>query len=72
MTSISEMKSKCPNLKANMEFCSCSYTACDKTGLCCQCVQYHRKMNQIPGCFFSSKGEKSYDRSFSKFCEDQG
>ncbi len=60
---------KC-NIEANMAFCSCSYEPCERKGKCCECVQYHRKMNQIPGCFFTSKGEKSYDRSFKKFMAD--
>jgi hypothetical protein len=65
------MKEACPNLKANLAGCTCSYTSCDKTGLCCQCVSYHRQMGQIPGCFFTDAAERSYDRSFGKFCRDR-
>lgn len=64
------MKDRCPNLKVNLEHCSCSYSGCDKQGLCCQCVAYHRQMRQIPGCFFSAEGEQSYDRSYANFCRD--
>jgi hypothetical protein len=28
-------------------------------------------MKQIPGCFFSSEGEKTYDRSIDAFIKDQ-
>jgi len=28
-------------------------------------------MKQIPGCFFSSEGEKTYDRSIEAFIKDQ-
>jgi hypothetical protein len=28
-------------------------------------------MRQIPGCFFSAEGEKTYDRSFEAFIKDQ-
>jgi hypothetical protein len=65
-----KMKEACPNLQANLSECTCTYSACDKTGLCCQCVAYHRKMRQIPGCFFTGEGERSYDRSYANFCGD--
>lgn len=53
----------CPNQKENLVNCSCSYHSCSRKGLCCECVFYHRKNGQIPGCFFSAEAEKSYDRS---------
>lgn len=52
--------------KENLVACTCTYD-CEKRGKCCQCVAYHRKVKQIPGCFFSKEAEKSYDRSFSRF-----
>lgn len=64
------MATECPNKQKNLENCTCTYS-CGKRGLCCECVAYHRAANQIPGCFFSSSGEASYDRSFSKFCSDR-
>jgi hypothetical protein len=70
VANIQKMKDSCPNIKANLEACTCTYDACDKTGLCCQCVAYHRRMRQIPGCFFTSEGERTYDRSYAKFCSD--
>jgi hypothetical protein len=54
----------------NQHPCTCTY-ACDKHRKCCDCVAYHRKMNQIPGCFFSKEGEKTYNRSFAAFIKDQ-
>ena len=45
--------------------------SCSKRQKCCDCVAYHRKMKQIPGCFFSSEGEKTYDRSIDAFIKDQ-
>ncbi|MEK6777784.1 MAG: DUF6485 family protein [bacterium] len=65
--SYSEMKKKCPNLQENLSSCNCSYTSCDKTGLCCQCVHYHRQSNEIPACFFPDHAEKTWDRSFRNF-----
>ncbi|HET6420023.1 MAG TPA: DUF6485 family protein [Geobacteraceae bacterium] len=51
--------------------CTCTYTSCDKRGNCCKCVMYHREKGEIPGCFFSAKGERSYDRSLRNFIKDK-
>lgn len=51
----------------NMDFCNCSYEPCPRKGLCCDCIQYHLKSNQIPACFFDDKAEKTYNRSISHF-----
>lgn len=50
--------------------CACTYT-CDKRHKCCECVASHRDKNEIPGCFFSVAGEKTYDRSIAAFIKDQ-
>ena len=55
-----------------IEHCTCTYTSCDKRGNCCKCVLYHREKGEIPGCFFSAKGERTYDRSLRNFIKDQG
>lgn len=55
---------------SNTNPCACTY-ACSKRQKCCDCVAYHRKMRQIPGCFFSPAGEKTYDRSIEAFIADQ-
>lgn len=54
-------------VEKNRENCSCSYTSCNKRGMCCDCVAYHRSNGEIPGCFFPSDGEKTYDRSVANF-----
>ncbi|BDF59314.1 hypothetical protein CE91St36_21310 [Christensenellaceae bacterium] len=54
----------------NMEHCTCTYN-CARRGLCCECVEHHRLAGEIPGCFFSKKGEASYDRSIAAFIRDQ-
>jgi len=56
----------------NKEHCTCTYTACDKRGNCCQCVVFHRKRGELPGCFFTDAGERSYDRSLKNFIKDRG
>lgn len=53
----------------NLKDCTCTYD-CDKKGMCCECVRYHRQRNEIPGCFFSKASEKTYNRSVNKFIED--
>jgi len=52
--------------------CTCTYTACDKRGNCCACVAFHQPKGQVPGCFFTTPGERSYDRSLENFLRDRG
>ena len=56
-------------VEKNMAACTCTYD-CEKRGKCCLCVAYHRNMKQLPGCFFSKEGERTYDRSVRKFIEE--
>jgi len=55
----------------NKKFCPCTYPNCDKKGMCCECIKYHREKGELPACFFSKEAEKTYDRSIRKFIEDQ-
>jgi hypothetical protein len=50
----------------NMKYCNCTYS-CDKKGECCECMHYHRKMGELPACYFDAKSEKTYDRSISYY-----
>lgn len=54
----------------NLEWCSCTFNACGKRGICCECVKYHREKDEIPGCFFSDDYERTYNRSIENFIED--
>ncbi|MBU0536338.1 MAG: cytosolic protein [Nanoarchaeota archaeon] len=56
----------------NKKRCSCTYSGCSRKGLCCECLAYHLKNDELPACCFSKEAEKTYDRSFRKFCENQG
>ncbi|MDD3593958.1 MAG: DUF6485 family protein [Candidatus Gastranaerophilales bacterium] len=56
-------------ISQNKAHCTCSYP-CQRRGLCCECVAYHRSAGQIPGCFFTPAGEKTYDRSYKAFIRD--
>jgi len=51
----------------NARQCTCSYDPCSRKGVCCDCVSYHLRMRQLPGCVFPPAAERSYDRSFEHF-----
>ncbi len=51
----------------NLDKCPCSYEKCDRKGICCECISYHIKARQLPGCCFSEDAERTYDRSFEHF-----
>jgi hypothetical protein len=58
--------SDCPNLRANLKDCSCTYS-CDLKGRCCECLKSHKANNELPACYFPPEVEKTYDRSIRKF-----
>ncbi|MEJ5165589.1 MAG: DUF6485 family protein [Thermoanaerobaculia bacterium] len=51
----------------NLKICTCTYEPCPRKGICCECILYHRKNGEIPGCFFSEKDERTYNRSIEFF-----
>ncbi len=51
----------------NLKKCTCSYDPCNKKGICCECLSYHLKNRQLPGCVFPPGAERTYDRSFEHF-----
>lgn len=53
----------------NKRKCNCTYEPCSKKGICCECIQYHWNMGELPACFFPDDVEKTYDRSIEKFVE---
>ncbi|MFQ5721783.1 MAG: DUF6485 family protein [Candidatus Aminicenantales bacterium] len=53
----------------NLERCNCTWEPCSRKGICCQCIQYHWSMKELPACFFPDEVEKTYDRSLKKFIE---
>jgi len=46
--------------------CNCTYS-CEKKGLCCKCVRYHRNRGELPACYFPDSIERTYDRSIENF-----
>jgi hypothetical protein len=55
----------------NTKNCTCTYS-CSTKGVCCDCLSYHLKSRQLPGCCFPPKAEKTYDRSFAAFARAWG
>ena len=55
------------NVETNQKNCTCTYASCTRRGQCCQCVTYHKKNGELPGCFFSTEAERTYDRSIANF-----
>jgi hypothetical protein len=56
---------KCANESVNARRCTCTYGGCSRHGLCCECIAYHRGMDELPGCLFTAEEERKYDRSAS-------
>ena len=55
------------NIEQNKKNCTCTYISCSHRGKCCECIQYHRSIGEIPGCLFPPEVEKTYDRSIKAF-----
>ncbi|NLU49971.1 MAG: hypothetical protein GXX09_06120 [Syntrophomonadaceae bacterium] len=62
------------NQEKLLKKCTCTYPGCIRKGKCCECVAYHRRKNQLPGCFFPPEIERTYDRSYRRFvaCQKGG
>lgn len=60
------MTSSCSNTNA----CPCT-AGCANHGKCCACVAYHNRNGEFPACFFTKKGEATWDRSFEMLCKDR-
>ena len=55
----------------NLKRCNCTYEPCSRKGICCECIAYHRRSNELPACYFSAAAERSYDRSIGRFIRDR-
>ena len=56
--------------ETNLAHCNCTYEPCSRKGICCECIAYHKGLNELPACFFSAEAERTYDRSIRKFIEE--
>jgi hypothetical protein len=54
-------------IKDNKAGCTCTYEPCSRKGRCCECIAYHRRLGELPGCVFPPEVEKTYDRSVARF-----
>jgi len=52
--------------ESNCQYCNCTYP-CSKQGTCCDCIHYHRRMGELPACYFPDHAEQTYDRSVEYF-----
>jgi len=52
--------------------CTCTYDPCERKGLCCECIAYHRQHEELPGCVFPPGVERSFDRSMARFAACYG
>lgn len=59
----------CENEKQNLKNCNCSYPGCPRKGKCCECIAYHRRMGELPACYFTAEQERTYDRSIAYFVQ---
>jgi hypothetical protein len=57
------------NIVANKSRCTCTYEPCERKGKCCDCILYHKRLGELPGCLFPPEVEKTYDRSIARFVE---
>lgn len=57
----------CTKLESNMSMCNCTYEPCSRKGICCECLAYHRRMDELPACYFPADVERTYDRSIRRF-----
>jgi hypothetical protein len=57
---------ECTRREQNLKNCNCTYD-CEKKGVCCQCLAYHRSSGELPACYFSKEAERTYDRSIAAF-----
>ena len=56
----------------NKKHCTCTYEPCSRKGRCCECVAYHRRSGEVPGCLFPPHAERTYDRSARYFAQVVG
>lgn len=62
---------KC-GLRESTALCSCTYEPCPRKGKCCECLRYHWRMNELPGCLFPPEAERTYNRSLAAFVKVHG
>lgn len=51
----------------NLERCNCTYEPCGRKGICCECLAYHWRNEELPACLFPASVERTFDRSLRRF-----
>jgi len=59
---------ECKNIQ-NRKGCTCTYGSCSRKGNCCDCLTYHLRSRELPGCCFPPDAEATFDRSFEHFAK---
>jgi hypothetical protein len=54
-------------IEENQANCTCTYEPCSRKGKCCECIAYHWRHEELPGCLFPADAERTYDRSLRHF-----
>ncbi len=54
------------SIESNAKKCNCTYP-CERRGICCECISYHRRSGELPACYFTREAERSYDRSVENY-----
>jgi hypothetical protein len=62
---------ECPRQEVNLEKCNCTYEPCERKGICCECLRYHRGSGELPACYFSPEVERTYNRSIAQFIKSR-
>lgn len=56
-------------IDANAKRCTCTYEPCPRKGRCCECIAYHQRNGELPGCLFPPEVERTHDRSIGRFIQ---
>lgn len=67
ITILLEVKDMECSIDQNLARCPCTYEPCSRKGKCCECIRYHWRMGELPGCLFPPEAERTYDRSIAHF-----
>ena len=57
------------SIETNLARCTCTYEPCSRKGKCCECIAYHLRMDELPGCVFPPEAERTYNRSKRYFAQ---
>jgi len=64
------MATDCPNRETNLRVCNCTYEPCSRKGVCCECIAYHKRLGELPACFFTDEVERTFDRSVARYVKE--